>query len=33
MDVGFTCAYLRTGLAARISGGTAYVDGGTNIVA
>jgi enoyl-[acyl-carrier protein] reductase I len=33
MDVGFTCAYLATGLARRITGGTVYVDGGTNIVA
>jgi len=33
MDVGFTCAYLSTFLAKRITGGTVYVDGGTNIVA
>ena len=33
MDVGFTCAYLATSLARRITGGTVYVDGGTNIVA
>lgn len=33
MDVGFTCAYLATPLARRITGGTVYVDGGTNIVA
>jgi enoyl-[acyl-carrier protein] reductase I len=33
MDVGFTCAYLATHLARRITGGTVYVDGGTNIVA
>jgi enoyl-[acyl-carrier protein] reductase I len=33
MDVGFTCAYLATDLARRITGGTVYVDGGTNIVA
>jgi enoyl-[acyl-carrier protein] reductase I len=33
MDVGFACAYLATPLARRITGGTVYVDGGTNIVA
>jgi enoyl-[acyl-carrier protein] reductase I len=33
MDVGFTCAYLATSLARRITGGTVYVDGGSNIVA
>jgi enoyl-[acyl-carrier protein] reductase I len=33
MDVGFTCAYLATSLARRITGGTVYVDGGANIVA
>ena len=33
MDVGFTCAYLATHLARRITGGTVYVDGGANIVA
>lgn len=33
MDVGFTCAYLATPLARRITGGTVYVDGGANIVA
>jgi enoyl-[acyl-carrier protein] reductase I len=33
MDVGFTCAYLATPFARRITGGTVYVDGGTNIVA
>jgi enoyl-[acyl-carrier protein] reductase I len=33
MDVGFTCAYLSTFLAKRITGGTVYVDGGTNIIA
>jgi enoyl-[acyl-carrier protein] reductase I len=33
MDVGFACAYLATSLARRITGGTVYVDGGTNIVA
>jgi len=33
MDVGFACAYLATPMARRITGGTVYVDGGTNIVA
>jgi enoyl-[acyl-carrier protein] reductase I len=33
MDVGWTCAYLATPFAHRITGGTVYVDGGTNIVA
>ncbi|MBK6394013.1 MAG: enoyl-ACP reductase FabI [Betaproteobacteria bacterium] len=33
MDVGFTCAYLATPFARRISGGTVYVDGGVNIMA
>ena len=33
MDVGFACAYLATHFARRITGGTVYVDGGTNIVA
>jgi enoyl-[acyl-carrier protein] reductase I len=33
MDVGFACAYLATTLARRVTGGTVYVDGGTNIVA
>jgi enoyl-[acyl-carrier protein] reductase I len=33
MDVGYTCAFLATPLAHRITGGTTYVDGGTNIVA
>lgn len=33
MDVGFTCAYLATSFARRITGGTIYVDGGVNIVA
>ena len=33
MDVGFACAYLATPFAQRITGGTVYVDGGTNIVA
>jgi enoyl-[acyl-carrier protein] reductase I len=33
MDVGWACAYLATPMAHRITGGTVYVDGGTNIVA
>ncbi len=33
MDVGFTCAYLATSFARRVTGGTIYVDGGGNIVA
>jgi len=33
MDVGFTCAYLSTPYARRITGETMYVDGGLNIVA
>ena len=33
MDVGWTCAYLATPFAHRVTGGTVYVDGGTNIVA
>ena len=33
MDVGFSCAYLASPFARRITGGTVYVDGGTNIVA
>jgi enoyl-[acyl-carrier protein] reductase I len=33
MDVGFSCAYLATPFARRLTGGTVYVDGGTNIVA
>lgn len=33
MDVGFTCAYLATHFARRLTGGTVYVDGGANIVA
>ena len=32
MDVGYTCAYLATPFAHRITGGTVYVDGGANIV-
>ena len=31
MDVGFACAYLATPYARRITGGTIYVDGGSNI--
>ena len=33
MDVGFTCAYLATPFAKRITGGVVYVDGGANLVA
>jgi enoyl-[acyl-carrier protein] reductase I len=33
MDVGWTCAYLATPFARRVTGGTVYVDGGTNIIA
>ena len=33
MDVGFTCAYLATPYARRLSGATLYVDGGVNIMA
>jgi enoyl-[acyl-carrier protein] reductase I len=33
MDVGFTCAYLATPYARRLSGSTLYVDGGVNIMA
>ena len=33
MDVGFTCAYLATPYARRLSGETLFVDGGVNIVA
>lgn len=33
MDVGWTCAYLATPFAHRVTGGTVYVDGGENIVA
>jgi enoyl-[acyl-carrier protein] reductase I len=32
MDVGFTCAYLATPYARRLSGETLYVDGGVNIM-
>jgi enoyl-[acyl-carrier protein] reductase I len=33
MDVGYTCAYLATPFARRLSGSTVYVDGGVNIMA
>lgn len=33
MDVGFTCAFLATPYARRLSGATIYVDGGVNIMA
>ncbi len=33
MDVGFTCAYLATPYAKRVTGNTVYVDDGANIVA
>ena len=33
MDVGFTCAYLATPFARRVTGGTVYVDGGANLIA
>jgi enoyl-[acyl-carrier protein] reductase I len=33
MDVGFTCAYLATPYARRMTGATVYVDGGINIMA
>jgi enoyl-[acyl-carrier protein] reductase I len=33
VDVGYACVYLASGLARRVTGGTVYVDGGTNIVA
>ncbi len=33
MDVGFTCAYLASPYARRLTGSTVYVDGGANIVA
>ncbi len=33
MDVGFTCAFLATPYARRLSGATLYVDGGVNIMA
>jgi len=33
MDVGYTCAYLATPFAHRLTGGTVYVDGGASIIA
>jgi enoyl-[acyl-carrier protein] reductase I len=33
MDVGFTCAFLATPYARRLTGETMYVDGGVNIMA
>ncbi|MEC5385538.1 enoyl-ACP reductase FabI [Uliginosibacterium sp. H3] len=33
MDVGYTCAFLATPYAKRLTGGTMYVDGGVNIMA
>ena len=33
MDVGYTCAYLATPFARRITGELVYVDGGTNLIA
>ncbi len=33
MDVGYTCAFLATDFARRVTGGTVYVDGGAHIVA
>lgn len=33
MDVGFTCAYLATPCARRLTGQTVYVDGGVSIMA
>jgi enoyl-[acyl-carrier protein] reductase I len=33
MDVGYTCAFLATPLAKRMSGETLYIDGGVNIMA
>jgi enoyl-[acyl-carrier protein] reductase I len=33
MDVGYSCAYLATPLARRLTGGTVYVDGGANVIA
>jgi enoyl-[acyl-carrier protein] reductase I len=33
MDIGFTCAYLATPYAKRLTGSTVYVDGGVNIIA
>jgi enoyl-[acyl-carrier protein] reductase I len=33
MDVGYTCAFLATPYARRLSGSTLYIDGGLNIMA
>jgi enoyl-[acyl-carrier protein] reductase I len=33
MDVGYTCAFLASPFARRMSGETLYVDGGVNIMA
>jgi enoyl-[acyl-carrier-protein] reductase (NADH) len=33
MDVGYTCAFLATPYARRLSGETLYIDGGVNIMA
>ena len=33
MDVGYTCAYLATPFARRVTGGLVYVDGGANLIA
>src|SRR5512142_2293587 len=33
MDVGFTCAFLATPYARRVTGGTVYVDGGVHVMA
>ncbi len=33
MDVGFTCAFLATPYARRLTGNTIYGDGGVNIMA
>jgi enoyl-[acyl-carrier protein] reductase I len=33
MDVGYTCAFLATPFARRLTGETVYVDGGVNIMA
>lgn len=32
MDIGWTCAYLATPFAQRVTGGTIYIDGGANII-
>jgi enoyl-[acyl-carrier protein] reductase I len=33
MDVGYTCAYLATPFARRVTGEVVYVDGGANLIA